>query len=280
MPLPTAVLAAPAIGSAVSSIAGAAGSAKGNKREPAGTVSPDALAALRAGTAGANASLAGLPVPSGQNVIDVYADIAKKLAGLSAPEPTINADAMTQDIANTTAAALAPQRAQTAREFREAAGAFGPSTALNSARGGQVAEEANMMARLIAETKPKLSSQEFEQNLAKIQAALGITQAQGNAATTPVDLLQRLRQGNTGQLLGAGSPAASTMPGRDTVPAWSTALLTTGETLGRLPGATENIWGNSKGPAASGGTPSTMPGIASTPQYQPLADYLREIQGK
>jgi len=242
MPLPVAALAIPAAAGAASSIAGAIGGGKGSKRTPSSAVAPEALAALRAGTAGAEQSLAGLPVPSGQNVIDVYTAIAQKLAEMQAPQQTVNAEGMTQDIAQTTAAALAPQRAETAREYRQAAGAMGPSTALNQARAAQTAEEANLYARLIAETKPKLAQQEFDQNMSRLQASLGIAQAQGSAATTPVDMLQRLRQGATGQLLGAGQAAAS-VPLTSTVPAWSAGLMQTGKTLAQIAPTMENIYG-------------------------------------
>jgi hypothetical protein len=206
----------------------------GGRDVPAYQISPYAEQGLRTGVEGATAGLEATPAIGSESVLDAYRQSADRLYGLEVPEGTIDPEEMTQRILEAAAQHTAPIRAEGRRQAREAAGFLGPSTATGQQFAASEAESENYLNRILAELEPQLASQRFNQDVERFRSAIGLEQARQGAVMDPYQIVNAIRQGYTGQLLGAGSPAAS-VPNQYRVPAGGSTLQGAGQTALQLP---------------------------------------------
>jgi len=231
-PLTGALVGAGTAASIFGDIAGG----KGGEDRPAVQIPGQAIQALETGLGAAEQQLETLGAgPTGQSLQEQFQQIQNRISALESPAPTLSPEQMTQAIAESTVAAQAPIRAEQARQFREEAGAYGPSAALNRTRAAQQAEEQLQTAQMIAQLRPQFEAQDFNQRMAQLQGALGIIGAQQQAYLQPFQAIHGQRAGTIGQLLGIGGSAAQAQPLQMYEPAYASTVGRIGSELMQVP---------------------------------------------
>jgi len=219
---------------------------------PTAFIPPEVRDAFIEGSSAATQGLSAIPQLGFGPVGATFAESQGRIEGMTAPEPTIDADQMAMDIVAAAQEIAAPQEARTAREFREASGAFGPSTALSQARAGQVAQEQNIQEMMLSELMPQLRAEEFNQGLQQLSAALGLEEAIQNTAMTPFQTSTAARQGFINQLTGAGSGYGQPQQMQQGVTPAGTVFNAMGNNLTQIP-LTLGLFDRYRNNAASGG---------------------------
>lgn len=216
-------------------------------------IPPEVREAFMSGAAGARQGLDAIPQLGFGPVGEAFAESAGRIDELDAPETTVDADDLSRDIVEAAEELAFPQRARRAREFRETAGAFGPSQARSQVRAGQLAEAENRQAAILANLMPQLRAEEFQQDLQQLNAALGLEQARQSTALTPFQVSTQARQGFINQLMGAGQGYGTpqeTVPGISPVAA---ALQGFGGAISDVPMTAALIDRYRRGGATGGG---------------------------
>jgi len=203
------------------------------------------------------------------DVVEGYRQSAQRLGDLEVPGARTDPQEMARRIAETTREVMAPEAARRRTELRESAGAYGPSSAIAQASAAQEAQSQNYMAQLLAQIAPQLEAQRFNEDIQRISAATGLEQARQGAVRDPYQLINAIRQGYSGQLLGAGAPSAA-VPTQYGVPAWSAALQGVGQTAMQVPVAMElaNYLRTGQGSPGTGGAPGGSSGPFIPGRYQ------------
>jgi len=247
------------IGAAVdigSRIAGAAGGG----RQSTVDVDPFAREGLRLGVEGAEAGLEATPAVGSESVLEGYRASAQRLAELGLPEPTITDPfALAERIVESARDVAAPEIAAGRRRVEEAAGSLGPSTATAQAFAGQEAQTENYMAQIMAQLAPELLQQQYGQDVEQLRSALGLEQARQRVELDPYQVINTIRQGYTGQLLGAGRPSSVT-PTEYGVPGFAAVGQGAGQTISQIPQAAELVKYLRSGQQTGVGTPNAAPG--------------------
>jgi hypothetical protein len=199
-------------GAAANLIGGIAGG-KGGEDRPAYNVPPVAIEAAQTGLDAARTGLEAIGgAPSPEQFQGVSQDVLARLQELTAAQPTIDAEQLTDQIIQTQREATAPERAARESAFREAAGAFGPSSELSSQRAAEVAQERSNVAAQVAAILPQLKEAQFQQYSQRLAQQLGLQQSIQQSALLPFQAVTGAYQGYTGQLLGAGQAAFQPIP--------------------------------------------------------------------
>jgi hypothetical protein len=206
----------------------------GGGHTPTAQVSPYAEDALRVATEQAQAGLEAAPALETQEAVEAYRQSAQRLADLGIPTTGLTPEEMTRKITETAREVAAPEVARQRREYREAAGAYGPTTATAQAQAGAQAQAQNYLASLLAQIRPQLESQKFQEDLQKLQAAIGLEQARQNVAAEPQQLVNQIRQGYLSQLGQIGAPARA-VPTEYGTPGYGAILSGVGQTAMQLP---------------------------------------------